>query len=298
MPSTPEVIDCSTLLARAPSRIPIVLRPVELSAPLLSGSPDVSAPTWHATLERHRQPGVTGAGSAFEPQEVEMRVLTGAEPNENISDADLAELYAAPAGTPWLRVGMVSTVDGSATGDDARTSSINNAADQRVFQALRSIADVIIVGAGTAKAEKYAPTDKPIVLVSRKAQVPESLQGAPAGSVYLATCSRSDGLASAREILGEEHILELGSHRVDLPLLKATLAERGWTSQLCEGGPHLSRDLVFQGCVDEVAATTVPRLVAGAYPRTTEGAPVDIALTLTMLLEDEGTLFGRWALGR
>ena len=67
---------------------------------------------------------------------------------------------------------------------------------------------------------------------------------------------------------------------------------------LCEGGPHLSRDMVFQGCVDEVAATTVPRLVAGAYPRTTEGAPVDIALTLTMLLEDEGTLFGRWALGR
>ena len=226
-----------------------------------------------------------------------MRVLTGAAPNENITDADLAELYAPPAGQPWLRVGMVSTVDGSATGDDARTASINNAADQRVFQALRSLADVIIVGAGTAKAEKYAPGDVPIVLVSRKAQVPESLQGAPAGSVYLATCSRSDGLPAAREILGDEHILELGSHRVDLPQLKAALAERGWMSQLCEGGPHLSRDMVFQGCVDEVAATTVPRLVAGAYPRTTEGAPINVPLELTMLLEDSGTLFGRWALG-
>ena len=226
-----------------------------------------------------------------------MRVLTGAAPNENITDADLAELYAPPAGQPWLRVGMVSTVDGSATGDDARTASINNAADQRVFQALRSLADVIIVGAGTAKAEKYAPTDVPIVLVSRKAQVPEALQGAPAGSVYLATCSRSDGLPAVREILGDEHILELGSHRVDLPQLKATLAERGWMSQLCEGGPHLSRDMVFQGCVDEVAATTVPRLVAGAYPRTTEGAPINVPLELTMLLEDSGTLFGRWALG-
>jgi len=41
-----------------------------------------------------------------------MRVLTGAEPNENISDADLAELYAAPAGTPWLRVGMRLTLCG------------------------------------------------------------------------------------------------------------------------------------------------------------------------------------------
>ena len=139
-----------------------------------------------------------------------MRVLTGAAPNENITDADLAELYAPPAGQPWLRVGMVSTVDGSATGDDARTASINNAADRRVFQTLRSLADVIIVGAGTAKAEKYAPTDVPIVLVSRKAQVPESLQGAPAGSVYLATCSRSDGLPAAREILGDEQILGAG----------------------------------------------------------------------------------------
>lgn len=225
-----------------------------------------------------------------------MRVLTGAEPNDDISDADLASLYAVPDGQPFLRVNMVSTVDGSSTGDDARTRSINNAADQRVFQLLRGLADVVIVGAGTAKAEKYGPLDKPIVLVSRKAQVPESLQGAPAGSVYLATCSRSDGLESAQEVLGADHVLELGSHRVDLPLLKQTLADRGWNSQLCEGGPHLLRDLVFQGCVDELTETTVPRLVAGAYPRITEGAPIDVPLRLAMLLEDEGTLFGRWAL--
>ena len=228
-----------------------------------------------------------------------MRVLTGAEPNENIRDEDLAVLYAAPAGEAFLRVNMVSTVDGSSTGEDALTGSINNAADQRVFVMLRTLADVVIVGAGTAKAERYSPIEgTPIVLVSRKAQIPESLQGAPAGSVYLATCSRSDGLASAKEILGADQVLELGSHRVDLPLLKQTLAERGWMSQLCEGGPHLLRDLVFQGCVDELTETTVPRLVAGAYPRITEGAPIDVPLRLTMLLEDEGTLFGRWALGQ
>jgi riboflavin biosynthesis pyrimidine reductase len=135
------------------------------------------------------------------------------------------------------------------------------------------------------------------VLVSRKAQVPPSLSDAPAGSVYLATCSRSDGLAAAKDVLGEEHVLELGSHRVDLPLLKQTLAGRGWTSQLSEGGPHLLRDLVFQDCVDELTATTVPQLVAGAYPRITEGAPIDVPLQLGLLLEDHGTLFGRWTLG-
>ncbi|MCL8027602.1 dihydrofolate reductase family protein [Nocardioides bruguierae] len=224
-----------------------------------------------------------------------MRVLTGAEPNENVTDEDLRGLYAVPTGSPFLRVNMVSTVDGSATGDDALSGSINTAPDQRVFATLRDLADVVVVGAGTAKVEGYEPLDKPTVLVSRKAQVPEKLRDAPQGSVYLATCSRSDGLAEATEILGEDHIIILGSHRVDLPMLKSELAGRGWFSQLCEGGPHLLRDMVFQGCVDELTMTTVPRLVAGAYPRITEGAPVDMTLDLRLLLEDSGTLLGRWA---
>ena len=225
-----------------------------------------------------------------------MRVLFGATPNDEVSDDDLTTLYAseASAAKPWMRCNMVSTVDGSATGAAGDSGSINNDADGRVFHTLRALADVIIVGAGTAKAERYGPTDRPIVLVSRKAQVPESLRDAPAGSVYLATCSRSDGVDSAREILGEEHVLTLGSHRVDLPLLKKDLAERGWVNQLCEGGPHLLRDLVFQGCVDELTATTVPQLVGGINGRITEGAPIQTELDLTLLLEDHGTLLGRW----
>ncbi|ANH38219.1 Riboflavin biosynthesis protein RibD [Nocardioides dokdonensis FR1436] len=225
-----------------------------------------------------------------------MRVLIGADRNDDVSDDDLTKLYTAEASAakPWMRCNMVSTVDGSATGVSGDSGSINNDADGRVFHTLRALADVIIVGAGTAKVEQYGPADVPIVLVSRKAQVPESLRGAPAGSVYMATCSRSDGIDSAREILGEEHVLTLGSHRVDLPLLKRELAERGWVNQLCEGGPHLLRDLVFQGCVDELTATTVPQIVGGANGRITEGAPVDTALELTLLLEDAGTLLGRW----
>jgi riboflavin biosynthesis pyrimidine reductase len=211
----------------------------------------------------------------------------------SLTDEDLRVLYAPPR-TPWLRVNMVSTVDGSATGDSGLSGSINNPADGRVFAALRSLADVIVVGAGTAKAEAYSPADTPIVLVSRKAQVPASLRAAPEGSVLMATCSLSDGIGEARELLGADQVLTLGSHRVDLPQLKAALVERGWPSILCEGGPHLLRDLVFQGAADELTATTVPRLVAGSFPRITVGAPIDTALTLRLLLEDSGTLLGRW----
>jgi riboflavin biosynthesis pyrimidine reductase len=218
---------------------------------------------------------------------VSLRVLVGPDTD------DLAELYAAPA-SPWLRANMVSTVDGAATGEDGRSGSINNPVDRRVFAQLRSMAHAIVVGAGTARAEGYRPADTPLVLVSRRADVPEQLRDAPRGSVLVATCGAAERIDEARELLGPEHVLVLGSHRVDLPLLKEVLADRGWTDVLCEGGPHLLRDLLASGTADEVCATIVPRLVAGDRPRITQGPPVDVPLRLHLLLEAEGTLLGRW----
>jgi riboflavin biosynthesis pyrimidine reductase len=212
---------------------------------------------------------------------------------DELSDGDLARLYAPPA-LPWLRVNMVSTIDGSATGSSGRSGSINNEADGRVFRLLRSTADAIVVGAGTARAEGYRPTDRPIVLVSRRATVPELLRGAEPGAVLMATVSTAEHLDEARELLGPDHVMVLGSHLVDLAGLREHLVARGWANLLSEGGPHLLRDLVDQGVADELTATFVPRLVAGQHPRITGGPPVDVALSLRLLLEDDGTLLGRW----
>lgn len=216
-----------------------------------------------------------------------MRVLIGPDTD------DLAELYAVPR-TPWLRVNMVATVDGAATGETGTSGSINNAVDHQVFHQLRAMADAIIVGAGTARAEAYGPAGTPLVVVSRRGQVPDTLRDAPRGSVLLATCGAAEGLDAARDLLGPEQVLVLGSHRVDLPLLKQVLADRGWSHVLCEGGPHLLRDLLAAGVADELCTTVVPRLVAGEHPRITQGPPVDVPLRLHLLLEAEGTLLGRW----
>ncbi len=94
-----------------------------------------------------------------------LRVLVGPDPGG--AEPDLAHLYAAPA-DPWLRVNMVSTLDGAASGDNGRSGSINNAVDKRVYDQLRALADAIVVGAGTARAEGYAPVDRPTVVVSRR----------------------------------------------------------------------------------------------------------------------------------
>lgn len=219
-----------------------------------------------------------------------MRVLVGPGAGEQL---DLAAVYAAPA-DPWLRVNMVSTVDGAATGESGRSGSINNDADHVVFEHLRATADAVLVGAGTARAEGYGPAEVPIVVVSRRGDVPERLRGAPAGAVLLATCSASDRLDEARELLGADHVLVLGSHRVDLAGLRQSLVDRGLTRLLAEGGPHLLRDLLAAGVVDELCTTTVPRLIAGTHPRITDGPPVDVPLRLHTLLEHEGTMLARW----
>ena len=215
-----------------------------------------------------------------------MRTLLG-------PDGDLREVYAAPQ-APWLRVNMVSTIDGAATGESGLTASINNEPDQRVFHLLRELADCVVVGAGTARTEGYAPLGVPTVVVSRSGSVPERMREAEPGRVLLATVGVAAGLGAARDLLGDDNVLVLGSHRVDLAAFKQSLVDRGFEDILCEGGPHLLRDLLDQGVADELDCTFVPRLVSGTHPRITDGPPVDVHLRLHSLVEQDGTLLGRW----
>jgi riboflavin biosynthesis pyrimidine reductase len=76
--------------------------------------------------------------------------------------------------------------------------------------------------------------------------------------------------------------------------MKAALVERGLRDLLSEGGPHLLRDLLAEGVADELCLTWVPRVIGGVHPRILEGAPVDLSLRLALLLEEQGTLIGRW----
>ncbi|HEX5089559.1 MAG TPA: dihydrofolate reductase family protein [Nocardioides sp.] len=212
-----------------------------------------------------------------------------------LSDADLERVYAAPS-LPWLRVNMISTVDGAATGPDGRTGGINNDADKRVFDTLRRLCDAVVVGAGTARDEGYRESAKPLVLVSRSGRVPDRLRDATPGSVLMATCAHADHLEETRSLLGDGNVLVLGHYHVDLAELRRSLAERGLTHLLGEGGPHLLRDLLAEGVVDELDWTVAPRLLAGDHPRITSGPPVDVPLRLGLLLEAEDTLLGRWFL--
>lgn len=242
--------------------------------------------------------------------------------DDTVLDEDtLARLYAYPDGDGdgdgrWLRANMVSTLDGAATGPDGRTGSINNEADKAVFGLLRALADVVVVGAGTARAEGYrhprpvsghravlregrAPAPA-LVVVSRSANLPLQLATAPdvdgSGEVTLATSGAADGhaLDAARAVLGEDNVLVLGDDGVDLPRLLDHLGGRGLRRMLTEGGPQLLRDLTSDGLLDELCLTVVPHLLAGEHPRILNGDGLAESLAPRLLLEADGTLLGRW----
>ena len=226
-----------------------------------------------------------------------MRVLLhDADPSlagREVGVNDLPGLYAPPD-LPWLRTNMIATLDGAATGPDGRSGTINNEVDHAVFKTLRRAADAIVVGAGTARAEGYGPTEVPIVVVSRSGDVPERLRDPEPGRVLLATCAESPGLDAAREALGDEHVLVVGKSDVDAVALRDALLDRGHRELLSEGGPSLLASMLGAGVVDELCLTWVPRVLGGEHPAILTGPALDVALRPLLLLEHEGTLLGRW----
>jgi riboflavin biosynthesis pyrimidine reductase len=234
-----------------------------------------------------------------------------------MSSETLALAYSYPhlsESQTWVRANFVSTLDGAATGDNGRSSSINTGADRDVFGLLRALADVILIGAGTARIEKYRratvrapwlalregrPGHPTMAIVSRSGDIPPLLQEAreDAGDVLLVTCSRAGNktIDLAREALGEDQVIVEGQQSVDLAAALDTLALRGMRRILCEGGPHLMRDLTASGRLDELCLTLAPTVVAGSHTRITAGDPVTADFVPRLLIESQGTILGRWA---
>jgi len=210
-----------------------------------------------------------------------------------LSDDDLSRLYAWPK-DGGVRANFVSTLDGSAVGGDSRSGSINTEADGRIFNLQRELADCVLVGAGTVRAEGYRRGSTPIVVVSRSGQLPESLVSGD-GVAILVTC------ASSGRTDGDDVWVE-GDDVVDLPAVVARLRKAGMPRVLAEGGPHLFHDLLDAGVVDEFALTLAPRLVGGDHLRVVAGVPLGsesgLDTEIVHLLEEDGSLLGLWHLPR
>lgn len=234
-------------------------------------------------------------------------------PSGSLDDADLLEAYAHRSGR--VRANFVATIDGAATGDDGRSGTINNASDLRVFETLRAVADVVLVGAGTARTEGYATLDVPerltgaraalglapelpLAVVTRSGLLSERLLDGPRAPLVV-TNERCHHLDELRDRLGPDHVLVHGNDDVDLSSALEDLAARGMSRVLTEGGPHLFGSLLSADLVDELCLTTTPQLVGGHPPRVVAAhAWFDPPRTarLEHVLVEGSTLLARWSL--
>src|SRR3954471_23218625 len=73
-----------------------------------------------------------------------------------MDENELAEAYAYPETTPWLRANMVASLDGAAA-REGKVSPLGSETDQQVLSLLRGLSDVVIVGANTIRVEGYGP---------------------------------------------------------------------------------------------------------------------------------------------
>jgi riboflavin biosynthesis pyrimidine reductase len=242
-------------------------------------------------------------------------VAPGAGPAASAVTA-LARLYAYPPvaarATPWVRANMVTSVDGAAA-LNGRSGGLSADADRLVFSVLRSLADVILVGAGTARAEKYRP--------ARQGQIWAALREGRPPTPPIAVVTReldldldgplfTDSAGQARTILLTTHaapaarraaaaaradVILAGPDSVTPAAAVDALAARGHRRILVEGGPTLLGQITEAGLLDELCMTFSPVLEGGRAGRIlAPGGADEVGLTLAHVLEDSGSLLCRY----
>jgi riboflavin-specific deaminase-like protein len=217
----------------------------------------------------------------------------------------------APEGRPYLGINMVSSLDGKAT-LDWRTRGLSSDVDRRIFHLLRTQADAVMVGAGTARTERYGRLTKSdelrqirvneglvpdalAVVVSGRLDLPPDLPllNEPDQRVVIATAS-DDELPGVR---GDVEYARVGD---DLPRLMAYLHEQhAVRSVLCEGGPTLNSHLFAATIVDELFLTLNPKVLGGASALTIVAGRELVEPqepSLVSVAEAESELFTRWRL--
>lgn len=232
-----------------------------------------------------------------------------------ISDDDLADRLAYPEGRPWIRAVFVATLDGAAQGPDGRAGSISGPPDRRFFAMTRAMADVILVGARTARVEGYGPAGlsfehrrirerrgqgsepAPIAVVSASLDIPEALLDDP--RTIVVTTGRSDR-GRREELAHTVDVVVAGDDELDPHALVRALTERGHTRISCEGGPLLYAELLAAGLVDDQLLVYAPMLFPGDALRVTQTLHADRTTPVRLhgLFEEDGFLFTHWLTAR
>ncbi len=203
---------------------------------------------------------------------------------------------------------MVTSVDGAVT-LDGRSKEISSAADWWLFGLQRALADVIVVGAGTARAEGYGPVrarpefahrrtgsgqppaPRRAVVTATAELDPEARFFSGAEPTIVITRANADA-ARVSALRDVAEVLVCGQDAVDLRAALDALRDRGLGRVLSEGGPRLLGAMTSADLLDEVVCSITPLLAGGDSARMVTGASsAPRPLTLAGVLEQDHSLF-------
>ncbi|MFL6183072.1 MAG: dihydrofolate reductase family protein [Actinomycetes bacterium] len=238
-----------------------------------------------------------------------MRRLLPLPVESDLGVDELAAHYAYPdaADAATVRANMVSSVDG-AIAVDGRAKPLSGQDDWYLFGLQRALADAILVGAGTARAEGYGagrarlefahlrkqsgqPDAPTLVLVTRSGNLDPDADylGGSSRAIVITCASGRDNLGAVSD---RADLIVAGNDAVDLRAAFGELHDRGHRRLLSEGGPHLLGSLLDAGLIDEMVTTLSPLLAGGNSGRMVAGASTELHdLSLAGVLESEGALF-------
>lgn len=234
-------------------------------------------------------------------------------PGPGGDEVDLTEVYGSP---PGVRLNMISSADGAAT-MGSTSGGLGGPADKAVFAALRSLCDVVLVAAGTVRAEGYGPARlsrevqearlargqaaiPPIAVVSRSGDLDYSSAFFTQAAVPPIVITGEAARAKMEPEVPVAQVLTAGDDGVDVARAVAALADVGLRSVLAEGGPSFNGQLLATGLVDEFCLTLAPRVVGGDARRIVTGPPASAAVGwhLASVLEEDSYLFLRYRAAR
>lgn len=234
--------------------------------------------------------------------------------NELAKRERLIELYRSKErALPFLRVNFVMSADGAATLGE-RSGGLGGETDRMAMEVLRMMSDVVIVGAGTVRAEGYGGlglseeatiwrrehglSPHPLLTI-----VSDDLDLTPDMSVFtsaeqppMVVTHEAASRSCAQALEPVADVVRVGTSHVDIAGLRTLLTARGYTRLLCEGGPHLFGSLIEAGIVDELCLTLSPTLVGGQATRiAVTDAEVERSLRLAhALVDDDGFVLLRY----
>jgi riboflavin-specific deaminase-like protein len=235
------------------------------------------------------------------------------------ASVEIAELLATlqlgdrlPDERPYTIANFISSVDGRAA-FKGRSGALSDQADRELFHGLRELADAVLVGTGTLRAERYGRlvrdperrrrrvqdgrSPEPLAcVVTRSGKLPMDIPlfSEPEARVVVFSAEAHDFSGCGAQV----QLVRLDRRELTLVTVLGELrSDFGIGLLLCEGGPTVFGSLLHDKLVDELFLTLAPKLAGGGTSPAISSGPELMELQparLVWALEHTSALYLRY----